>query len=158
MTTPARIRQAGDILSWALSYGSHGMSVFPISASKDPLVRWRKGDAGQRATTDSATIERWWAKWPFADCGWALPMDVLVADVDRKNGRDGFADFKHLFGCDPRDVETPMTSSPSGGLHLFYRAAKPYKNAAMIDETGLDTRSEGTALSCCHCPTMGARG
>jgi hypothetical protein len=143
MTTPARIRPAEDNLAWALRYAAAGMNVFPANAAKDPLVRWRKGDASQRATTDPATIEGWWARWPYADCGWALPEDVLVVDVDRKDGRDGFADFKRLFGCDPRDRDMPMTTSPSGGLHLFYRANKAYKNVAMIDETGLDTRSEG---------------
>jgi Bifunctional DNA primase/polymerase, N-terminal len=143
MTEPARTKQPESNLSWALRYAAAGMSVFPITAAKEPLVRWRKGDESQRATTDPATIETWWAKWPFADCGWALPENVLVVDVDRKDGRDGYVDFKRIFGCDPRDVETPMTTSPSGGLHLFYRAAKAYKNAVAIDRLGLDTRSEG---------------
>ena len=143
VTEPARTKQSESNLDWALNYASHGMSVFPISAAKDPLVRWRKGDATQRATTDPATIEAWWAKWPYADCGWALPETLLVVDVDRKDGRYGFSDFTRLFGSDPRDVETPITTSPSGGLHLFYRAAKAYKNAVAIDGMGLDTRSEG---------------
>ena len=119
------------------------MNVFPITAAKEPLVRWRKGDATQRATTDPAAIRKWWAEWPFADCGWALPRDVLVVDIDRNQGRDGYADFRRIFGIDPRNVETPMTSSPTGGLHLFHRADKAYKNAVAIDGAGLDTRSEG---------------
>ena len=139
----ARVKEADSNLRWALTYASHGMNVFPISAAKDPLVRWRRGDESQRATTDPARIEAWWAEWPHTDCGWALLADVLVADVDRKDGRDGYADFKRIFGLDPRDVETPIATSPSGGLHLFHRAARAYKNAVAIDGTGLDTRSEG---------------
>jgi hypothetical protein len=143
MSTVERVRQPEDILACVLNYATQGMSVLPVDAKKDPLVRWRKGDVSQRATTNPVIIEGWWAEWPYADCAWALPADVLVVDIDRKSGRDGYSDFKRLFGCDPREIETPMTTSPSGGLHLFYRAAKSYKNVALIDGTGLDTRAEG---------------
>ena len=70
-------------------------------------------------------------------------MTFIVADVDRKDSRDGYADFQRLFGLHPRDAATPMATSPSGGMHVFYRARKAYKNIAAIDGSGIDARSRG---------------
>ena len=46
-------------------------------------------------------------------------------------------------GCDPREVATSSASSPRGGLHVIYKASKPYKNAVAIDGTALDLRALG---------------
>ena len=68
---------------------------------------------------------------------------MVVVDIDMKHGKNGYVDFKDRAGCDPQDVVTPMATTPSGGLHLFYAATKPYKNAVAIDGTGIDIRAEG---------------
>jgi hypothetical protein len=41
------------------------------------------------------------------------------------------------------DVATPQSTTPSGGMQVFYAASKPYKNAVAIGGTGIDTRAEG---------------
>jgi hypothetical protein len=127
------------VLAEALSYAAQGLKIFPVNAAKRPLVAHWRDDA----TCDPATIEAWLRKWPHCEFGWALPKDAVVVDIDLKGGRNGFRDFKDLAGCDPHTVMTPMASTPSGGLQLFYAAAKPYKNAVAIHGTGIDTRSEG---------------
>jgi Bifunctional DNA primase/polymerase, N-terminal len=124
------------------AYAAHGLRIFPVNAAKKPLVaHWRED-----ATTDIAVIEAWRLKWPHADFAWALPgppAGVVVADIDIKYGKNGYADFRRLAGCAPEDVATPSASTPSGGMQLFYKASKPYKHQVAIDGTGLDTRSEG---------------
>jgi Bifunctional DNA primase/polymerase, N-terminal len=120
-------------------YAAAGLSVFPVTAAKNPLTTHGFKDA----TTDPAQIEAWLKKWPHCEFGWAVPADVVVVDVDVKHGKRGYDDFQRLAGCAVQDVPTPMATTPSGGAQLFYAASKPYKNAVAIAGTGIDTRSEG---------------
>jgi Bifunctional DNA primase/polymerase, N-terminal len=128
-----------DGLAWALRYVAHGLRIFPVNAAKKPLTKHGFKDA----TTDPAVIEGWWTKWPAADPALAVRADMVVVDIDVKHGKHGYDDFKRLAGCDPSDVLTPQSTTPSGGRQLFYRASVNYKNAVAIGGTGIDTRSEG---------------
>jgi hypothetical protein len=126
-------------LAEALRYAAARMLIFPVRANKHPLVaHWPAA-----ASSDPAAIEAWCLKWAHREFAWALPAEVLVLDIDIKHGKDGYRDFKRLAGCDPRDVATPQSTTPSGGMQLFYAAAKPYKNQVAIGGTGLDTRTGG---------------
>ena len=68
---------------------------------------------------------------------------MVVIDVDVKPSRNGYQSFKHLQGCDPREIMTPSSSTPSGGMHLFYEAPKAYHNRVAIEGTAIDVRAEG---------------
>jgi hypothetical protein len=130
-------------LDWALAYAAHGLPIFPCAANKAPLTRHGFKDA----TIDIETNESWWAKWPFADPAWALPTSVVVVDLDTKHGKNGLRDFERLAGCNPRDAVTPIASTPSGGLHVFYDAgANTYRNCVAIEGTGIDARTEGGSV------------
>ena len=127
-------------LAWALGYARHGLSILPVKADKTPLTE----HGYQDASTDPDVIAAWWRRYPNADPAWALPPTVVVADIDVKGGKRGFQDFERLSGEDARDVVTPATSTPSGGLHLFFAAAaRPYRNRVAIRGTAIDTRSQG---------------
>ena len=126
-------------LDEALRYAAAGMLIFPVDANKKPLTRHGFKDA----SSDPAAIVAWLEKWPHCDFGWALPPDIVVVDVDRKHGKDGYRDFQDRAGCDPREVATSSASSPRGGLHVIYKASKPYKNAVAIHGTALDLRALG---------------
>jgi hypothetical protein len=115
------------------------MLIFPVDANKKPLTRHGFKDA----SSDPAVIEAWLLKWPHCEFGWAMPADIIAVDIDVKSGRNGYADFRRLAGCDPHDVVTPSASTPSGGTQVFFAAAKKYRNAVAIDETGIDTRTAG---------------
>jgi hypothetical protein len=130
----------GTPLDWALAYADAGLRVFPISAKKKPLVKW-----GEGATTDPDTIRQWWEKWPAADIGWALPDGVLVLDLDLGGSWRGLADFERLSGFAADLVETPQTSTPSGGRHLFFAVnGRFYKNwVKPIPDVGIDTKTIG---------------
>ena len=128
----------GDARVWALRYAANGR-FFPVNAAKKPLVAHWRDDA----SADPAAIEGWLAKWRHCEFAWAMPADVLAVDVDVKHGKNGYADFKRLAGCDARDVMTPMATTPSGGLPLFFKATKAYRNTVATVAPGIDTRTEG---------------
>ena len=122
-----------------LRYAAVGMGLFPVNARGVPLTPHGFKDA----SSDPEVIEAWRSKRAHCEFGWALPADIIAVDLDMKHGKNGFRDFKDRTGCDPCDVATPQATTPSGGMHLFYKATKPYKNAVAIGGTGIDTRTEG---------------
>ena len=128
-----------DGLAWALRYGEADMRIFPVNARGAPLTPHGFKDA----SSDPEAIRAWRSERAHCDFGWAVPADIVAVDLDMKHGKNGFRDFRGRAGCDPQDVPTPQATTPSGGLHLFYKATKPYKNAVAIDGTGIDTRTEG---------------
>jgi hypothetical protein len=123
-----------------MAYIDYGLRIFPVRADKTPLVdHWP-----ETATCSRLAIEAWRQRWPFADPAWALPAIVVVVDIDVKHGKDGYRDFERLAECDPRKVATAASSTPSGGMQIFYDAAgRLYGNRVAIGGTGLDTRSAG---------------
>jgi hypothetical protein len=128
-----------NAVDWALAYARHGLAVFPCAANKHPLTPTGFKDA----SCDPAVIGAWWQLWPHAEPAWALPETVVVVDIDIKHGKNGYRDFEGMSGYVPHDIETPTTSTPSGGAQLFYSATKLYPNRVAIKGTGIDTRSLG---------------
>jgi Bifunctional DNA primase/polymerase, N-terminal len=128
-----------DSLAEALRYADAGLRILPVNANKQPLTQHGFKDA----SSDPVVIEAWWLKWQFADPALAVPVGMVVVDLDTKNHKNGFVDFKDRAGCEPHDVMTPMATTPSGGLHIFFAATKSYKNAVAIGGTGIDIRAEG---------------
>ena len=129
-------------VEWALAYAAAGYDVFPCGADKHPLA----SNGYLDATRDPDIIQAWWTRWPYAEPALAVPSNIVVADLDRKNHKDGIRDFESLHGCDPLSVETPIATTPSGGLHLYFAAAKPYANKVALNGTGIDTRSRGGSV------------
>jgi len=68
------------------------------------------------ATTDPATVRRWWAQYPRANIGWALPAHIGVVDVDPRNG--GEVDALPLTWA---ERGTLAARTGGGGVHLAYR-------------------------------------
>src|SRR5215510_10156201 len=123
----------------ALYYASRGWRVFPIASGKKapPLTAHGCHDA----TDDPAIIRRWWTEHPNANvaiaCG--LDSDILVLDVDVKNGKAGLRTLEELeqrFGL----LETLTQKTPSGGQHLIFKhPATPIKNGVDVLD-GIDVR------------------
>jgi putative DNA primase/helicase len=102
------------------------------------------------ATRDEQQIRDWWRRWPSALIG--VPTGrgsgFIVLDVDIKrpeaNGFDTLATLG--FAILP---DTPMTHTPSGGLHLYFAAPDhpPIRNTNGVKGRGiglgLDWRGEG---------------
>jgi hypothetical protein len=123
----------------ALSLAAVGWHVFPCSTEGKPLVKWKDG-----ATTDPATIKRWFrqeSRRIGVHCG---RSGLLVVDIDRKGGRDGFESMK-LAGRKPR--RTFRYSSRSGtGRHYVYSAPAGVDCTIATDVLGMagvDIRAGG---------------
>jgi hypothetical protein len=99
------------MLSMALFYGGGGVRVFPVNG-KVPLTSRGFHDA----TTDRATIEGWWAKWPGAGIATA-DFDVLDIDLYKPECEATWKRIKPLI-----PDGTPQTRTGGGGLQFLFKA------------------------------------
>jgi Virulence-associated protein E/Bifunctional DNA primase/polymerase, N-terminal len=137
------------MLDEALAYAAKGVPVFPCQpTNKMPCMSKRAGGHGFKdATTDEGKIRQWWKRWPDAMIGMPTGMltGIAIFDVDVKDNVNGYAAM--LAAKLPQN--TPQVATPSGGLHLYYRAPHDVKiksasGGALEKEfgPGLDTRGE----------------
>ena len=109
----------------ALWYIARGFAVFRLSNnSKVP----RHDGAFKNATLDPDQATSWFRRGAF-NIGIATGSisDLLVIDVDCKDGKQGFKSLQKLVAETGIDLKTFTVESPSGGKHFYY------------DTTGLDT-------------------
>jgi hypothetical protein len=124
---------------------SVGFKVFPlVPGAKLPLVKvWQKV-----ATDDADLIGEWANKWPNANIGVATG-DVVVIDLDVKDGRNGMQDLAALARTGKALPPSPIAVTPSGGRHLYFRAAPGVRNIVGISGSGrglgngVDVRASG---------------
>ena len=127
-------------IDWALAYAAAGMRVFPISANKKPLAKHGVKDA----STGEAAIRAWWTRQPHAGVAWAVPAEIVVADLDCKRGDNGVKDFTAHEGAHPDDVMTPQALTPTGGRHVIYAAnGAVYRNNVRLNGSAIDLRTAG---------------
>jgi hypothetical protein len=122
-------------VAWALHYARCGWKVFPLhsigpdgrctcgkahpdgkSAGKHPLTSHGFKDA----TTDPRTIERWWARWPWANIGIATGQasgGLIVLDPDRA---EGLAELNALTEKHGKLPQT-LVSQTGNGFHVFFQ-------------------------------------
>lgn len=73
------------LLNAALDYAWNEYQVFPVNEhTKAPYAEHGMNDA----TTQTATIRRWWEQHPDALIGCRIPADTVVLDVDPRYGGD----------------------------------------------------------------------
>lgn len=131
---PASSKQA------ALMYARRGWRVFPLV----PRSKFPKIDAWQHeATTDTATIEKWWTKWPDAGVGVATGSGsrVLVLDVD--GGDLGVASLRLLAAEYGPLPETLTATTGGGGTHYIFECGVETSNSASKIGKKLDVRGDG---------------
>lgn len=138
MTAPS----ANDLYRATQEYVRQGQPVFPCKSTgeraKAPLTKNGLHDG----TLDLGVIKQWWRSHRAAAIG--IPTGILwdVLDVDTKGDHDGrkhLPMLRHnglLNGC-KRVIRTP-----SGGWHLYFKAAHGLTNKASA-HLGLDVRSKG---------------
>ena len=118
-----------------------GYPVFPcVPNKKIPLTSRGFYDA----SADKEVIKKWWAQSPKANIGLATgaKADLLVIDVDVKNGAGGLASMEALeFELGPLNTRKVIT--PSGGYHLYFKhPLDGIKNTIGI-RPGIDIKTEG---------------
>lgn len=131
-------------LDTALYLAALGFYIAPLqSNSKLPSGHWR-----QQSTRDVEIIKSW-----FRDdfLGWNPDINIMidtgksglcVIDVDSKEGKEGGVNWLELLNQHPETPDTYTVETPSGGLHLYYRASG-YANTAGKLAKDIDTRGEG---------------
>ena len=138
LITPSRY----DHLSGALGYARMGFAVFPIvPRSKHPLTARGFKDASK----DELVIRRWWEVRPDANIGIACGnvSRVVVLDVDTKGGQPGMESLTRLI-AKVGEIETATVSTPSGGLHLYFRYPEGGCPSWKDGGLGLEMKSDGT--------------
>jgi hypothetical protein len=80
---------------------------------------------------------------PGLDCAYAR---IVVIDCDRRDGRDGEANFRELCRREGIDLSgAPTAKTPSGGRHFYFKqpAGEGIANSAGEIGPGIDVRGEG---------------
>ncbi|WP_405180844.1 bifunctional DNA primase/polymerase [Nocardia sp. NBC_01377] len=139
----------------ALACAARGFRVFPLHpGAKTPAIEnWNAA-----ATLDERRIRWWWHRWPDGNIGIACgPSSLHVLDLDTghdqpppapwtgaRDGRDVLADVADQAG-QPLPVPTFTVATPSGGLHLYYRAPREPLLRNTVARLGwrVDSRGEG---------------
>lgn len=109
-----------NLLDAALAYAARGWRVIPCRpGEKRPLIlNWRL-----RASDDPAVIRQWWAQWPDANVALLTGYGLDVLDVDVKEGREGWQMMEYVASHGLLRDPIAVIRTPSGGLHLWYRAS-----------------------------------
>jgi hypothetical protein len=139
MPTTSRSRTeaaAGDMLAAALDYADQS---WPVFACEGKRPRTRNGCLD--ATTDRATIEGWWARWPSANVAVATSDTLAVVDVDGETGGDSLRDLERAHEELPPTV-CALTGS-GNGCHYYFTTTSPVLNSAGTLGPGLDVRGLG---------------
>lgn len=104
-------------LDAALLWAQRGFAVFPLRENdKEPAI----DDWIATATTDAETIRSLWIDPVLKternyNIG-CLCTDMVVVDIDVKNGKDGYNDYMQLQG----HFDTLVVQTPSGGWHCYF--------------------------------------
>ena len=112
----SRAAHAVSLIDVATSYTAIGWHVFPLVGKRpDGLITPRGQDD---ATTDPATIARWFARETNIGIACA-PSGIIVIDVDPRNGGDvAFAALERELGALPA---TATSDTGGGGNHYVFR-------------------------------------
>lgn len=144
-------QQPSLLLRAALVYARLGWRVLPLHTqnssgactcklgikcprlAKHPRIReWET-----RATTDPATINEWWDRWPTANVGIATGLEsgIIVVDIDGNSGQ--------LHATMDRLPETRISRTGSGGYHLVFASPGQPVVCAVGLQDGVDIRGDG---------------
>jgi hypothetical protein len=125
----------GGMLDVALENAALGFRVFPLrpGTKKPAHTGWQ-----DEATMDESLIRRLWNGTEY-NVGIMTGRDLIVLDIDVKNGREGMETFKRL-GLSAEGAYVVRT--PSGGFHVYFRGPDVANSVQKLGP-GLDVRGSG---------------
>lgn len=142
MNTVAEQPSANDLYRAAQMLIRSGQPVFPCRATgekaKAPLTKNGLNDA----TMDLPQIKNWWRNHRDAAIGTPTGIVWDVLDVDVKRDEDGRVHLPYLRRLGLLNGCKQVVRTPSGGWHLYFKAAPGLTNKAN-SMLGLDVRSKG---------------
>ncbi len=147
-------------IEWALAYAKRGWPVVPLhtlrpdgnctctkagnckSPAKHPVTK--KGF--HSATTDKATIRKWYARFPKANVGiiTGTASGLVVLDVDAGEGRDGEDSLNYLSEKHGPLLSTVEGRTGDGGRHIFFAHPGGRIPSKVAIAPGLDVRGDGS--------------
>ena len=102
------------MMAHALRYALAGWAVIPLQPNgKAPLTAHGVHDC----STDPETIGAWWDRWPSANIGLAIGDDLVIFDVDPRNGGDP----AQLISLGLDMTQAPTQRTAGGGWHVAYQ-------------------------------------
>lgn len=146
-----RCRRPPSNLLAALTYAEEGMAVFPLSEIGRPLVAWKD------LQPDYDETERLFRSHPSAGIGVKLGresglwlLDIDIPSPEKPHRENGMATMRTLIEQHGKLPRTMMSSSPSGGTHLWFRYPDPadptdteIPNTVCKIGPSLDTKGKG---------------
>lgn len=124
----------------ALGYAKRGWAVFPAwEGKKVPAT----GHGFKDATTDKATIVRWWTRHPAANVAIATGAIscLVVLDVDPRNGGDeSLAEHERTHGS---LAATLRAKTGGGGQHIYFQLPEHVVVKSGKLAAGLDIKADG---------------
>lgn len=122
----------------ALHYAARGWHVFPCREKRPATPRGHHD-----ATTDPATIPRWFTTMPDANIGIACaPSGLVVLDIDpRHGGDDSLVDLERDHGA---LSTTPRVITGGGGLHVYFTGRAGDRIGV---RPGLDVKGTGYVIA-----------
>lgn len=128
---PQHRGRLGDV---ALAYARALWLVLALQPrGKAPLTAHGVRDA----TSDETTIRSWWARWPDANIGLAIPSDLIVVDIDSREALQQI----HAEGL---DLPATVRATTARGLHLWYSTGSLQLRSRVGFLPGVDIRAAGS--------------
>jgi hypothetical protein len=120
----------------ALELADLGVPVLPVETrGKRPLTAHGYKDA----TSDPATVESRWTRWPAANVAIRTGDGLAVLDVDPRHGGD--RSLRDLIAAHGPLPDTAAAVTGGGGSHYYFRTRRPTRTADLAP--GLDLRADG---------------
>lgn len=126
------------MLPAALSYAANGWQVHPCDWRPGPHEKAPLAAHGHLdATDDPEVLRTWWTRWPHALIGARVPQQLVVLDVDPRNGGDLAA----------LDHSLPLTLAcwsgrGDGGAHYYFRRPAGRLTSTRLPG-GIDLKANG---------------
>jgi hypothetical protein len=148
-------RLAEVLLASALDYASVGWHVVPLHHPLEddrcscrrkcasPFKHPRTRNGLDDATTDEATIRRWWRRGPYSNIGIATgaTSGLVVLDVDGATGLDNWDELEQRHGS---TASSFLVTTPRGGIHLYLaHPGRRVPNSAGKLAPNIDVRGDG---------------
>lgn len=119
-----------------------GQPVFPCKSSGEKAKAPMTKNGLLDATLDLGQVKRWWKQHGTAAIGITTGVVWDVLDVDTKGESDGRVHLPRLNTLGLLNGCKRVVKTPSGGWHLYFKAAPGLTNKASAS-LGLDVRSKG---------------
>lgn len=159
---PREGRAARD---YALMYIGLGWKVFPVwnvvgaegsracacglgtectRPGKHPIADFAPGGVND-ATSDRATIERWWGAVPSASIGIATGQasGLTVIDADATDGKPGVVNLTTLCAQHGGVPATFAVNTGGGGIHLYFKYSANPRTGTNVLAEAIDVRNDG---------------